>query len=194
MQEQERWAAVPGYSGYMVSDLGRVRSLQRVLIRKNGSSYTVKDKILRAESSGHPFVNIRNDEGVKHAVAVHTLVLTSFVGPKPPRHDACHGNGDERDNRLVNLRWGTRKENVGDTIRHGRHNMSVRTVCPRGHDLKEPNLRPWQLAHGRRQCLACSHAGNDIRRNGNTYTLQEAADLHYARIMQEGIGTYRRLS
>lgn len=32
---------------------------------------------------------------------------------------ACHRNGDQIDNRLENLRWGTPQENADDRIRHG---------------------------------------------------------------------------
>ena len=51
--------------------------------------------------------------------SVHRLLLETFVGPCPEKHEALHINGDRLDNRLENLRWGTRKENVADAIKHG---------------------------------------------------------------------------
>lgn len=51
---------------------------------------------------------------------INVLVLIAFRGPRPLRHDSCHGNGMRQDNRLSNLRWGTRRENAADASRHGR--------------------------------------------------------------------------
>ena len=49
----------------------------------------------------------------------HRLVLHAFVGECPFGCEALHINGNKLDNRLENLRWGTRKENVADSIKHG---------------------------------------------------------------------------
>jgi hypothetical protein len=47
MTAAERWAPVPGLEGaYEVSDRGRVRSLFRVVIRRNGARYTIAGRIL----------------------------------------------------------------------------------------------------------------------------------------------------
>jgi hypothetical protein len=50
---------------------------------------------------------------------VHKIVLTTFVGPRPKGMECRHLNGDRGDNRLENLRWGTRMENLADMVRHG---------------------------------------------------------------------------
>jgi len=50
---------------------------------------------------------------------IHRLLLEAFVGPCPNGCEALHINGDRIDNRLENLRWGTRLENVADMVRHG---------------------------------------------------------------------------
>jgi len=50
---------------------------------------------------------------------VHVLVLTVFVGPRPKGADGCHNNGCRSDNRLENLRWDARAENLNDRIAHG---------------------------------------------------------------------------
>ncbi len=52
---------------------------------------------------------------------VHRLVLETYVGPCPAGMQCRHLNGDHQDNRLVNLKWGTRSENMQDAVRHGTH-------------------------------------------------------------------------
>jgi hypothetical protein len=50
---------------------------------------------------------------------VHELVLSTFAGLRPAKHECCHINGIPTDNRLENLRWGTRSDNIRDSVRHG---------------------------------------------------------------------------
>lgn len=67
---------------------------------------------------GYPIVTFwRRGKGFTRNV--HRLVLETFVGPCPKGCETRHLNGNRTDNRLTNLRWGTRKENVADAIRHG---------------------------------------------------------------------------
>ncbi len=50
---------------------------------------------------------------------VHHLVLLAFEGPMPKGMQVRHLNGDPSDNRIVNLCYGTPKENQRDRRRHG---------------------------------------------------------------------------
>ena len=120
---QEVWKPVPGYEGrYEVSDQGRVRSLDRVVtqISRWGTPYTSnrKGRVLRPGPSnfGHLSVVL----GRRNTKMVHDLVLRAFIGPPPDMHECCHNNGDPADNRLENLRWGTRSENIMDSVRQGK--------------------------------------------------------------------------
>jgi len=178
--QAEQWRPVPGAPGYEVSDQGRVRSVPRVVLRSNGSPFTVKGCILRPQvkRSGHLKVELR--AGSRQ---VHEVVLSAFVGPRPDGMECLHGNGDPADNRLTNLRWGTRKENVADAIRHGWDPRRGRTHCPQGHALTLPNLIPSMLPnHG---CLACNRARARVqwlRTKGVDGDHHELADTYYAAI------------
>jgi len=104
----ETWKLVPGYDGkYEVSDQGQIRSYQR---RPEG-------RILRPGRmpGGHLSVAL----GRKNSQCVHKLVLLAFVGVAPDKHECLHINGNPADNRLSNLRWGTRSENMKDAYAHG---------------------------------------------------------------------------
>jgi len=60
-------------------------------------------------------------EGKESKLYVHRLVLLTYVG-KPPSPDAQarHLDGNPLNNRVGNLQWGTREENMADMVRHGR--------------------------------------------------------------------------
>lgn len=62
--------------------------------------------------------------GKKHTV--HRLILEAFVGTCPDGMEACHNNGDRSDNRIVNLRWDTRKNNHRDKKKHGTQQVGER--------------------------------------------------------------------
>jgi len=134
----ERWLPVIGYEGlYEVSDLGRVRSLDRDVVvmmpggRGTANGRTVRHyrgKVLRhtASSNGYPEVGLCRN-GKNENRLVHLLVLEAFVGPCPPGQEARHGPpGDKTDARLVNLCYGTRKENFADRIRDEQDNRGER--------------------------------------------------------------------
>lgn len=121
----EKWKPVVGFEGlYEVSDLGRVRSLDRIITRtvrwKSGIvkeiAYRHIGQMLRPglASNGYLTVAIKT---VSHCVQI--LVLTAFAGPAPEGLECCHGDGDRQNNRLTNLRWDTHASNVADMAKHG---------------------------------------------------------------------------
>lgn len=152
----EAWRSVSGFEGrYEVSDLGRVRSLDRIL--RDGRRW--KGRVLRQvpDNHGYPQVNLCRDM-VQKTLRVSKLVADAFLGPRIGALEVCHANRNPMDNRLVNLRWDTRSGNMQDALAHGTQNMVRRTHCPRGHVLAPPNLQPYKAALGWRECLACHKA------------------------------------
>lgn len=113
----EVWRSVVGYEGlYEVSDMGRIRSLDRP-IRCGALLATPVD----VKGSGYRFVSL-SKAGHVRKVNVHILVLEAFVGTKPtPKHQCLHDDGDRTNPRLKNLAWGTQSQNMQDKVRHGTH-------------------------------------------------------------------------
>ena len=104
----ETWKVIPGYEGlYEVSDQGNVRTFRR---GANG-------RLLKPGRMPQGHLSVALGRG--NSQCVHKLVLLTFVGPAPDRHECCHNNGNPADNRLENLRWGTRSDNIRDAVRHG---------------------------------------------------------------------------
>lgn len=110
---------VPWAFGYCVGSDGSLFSV-RVPNKKSPTfTETWFRKSVWKNEDGYYLCHIVGDDGKPHRKLAHTVVLESFVGPRPKGHDALHGNGVPNDNRLVNLKWGTRKENMEDARRHG---------------------------------------------------------------------------
>lgn len=116
----ERWLPVVGYEGlYEVSNLGRVRSLDRICDGGKLRRGRMLGCPVDTKGAGYRFVSLsRHGKGKKSNV--HVLVLEAFVGPRPsPSHEACHNDGDPTNAALSNLRWDTAAGNWADKWRHG---------------------------------------------------------------------------
>ncbi|MDE2095631.1 MAG: HNH endonuclease [Patescibacteria group bacterium] len=86
----------------------------------DGRNYRYRGKILVDRPSGkYRQVCLVDGSGNKKYSLVHRLVLEAFIGPCPPGMECRHLNGNRSDNRLENLCWGTRIENVEDKRKHG---------------------------------------------------------------------------
>lgn len=192
---EERWLAIPGFEGqYDVSDQGRVRSLDRlVLVGQHGRRRRAKGRILVPRVAPRATRIYLAVQLSGHQKAIHCLVLEAFVGPRPDRYMGCHRNDDPCDNRLDNLYWGTATENSLDTVRNGHNRNTNKECCPLGHSLIEPNLVAYFVRIGRRSCLACSRARAaqcKALRRGRKINLRIVADQRYAVIMMAKTPTH----
>ena len=115
----EQWKPVVGYEGYAVSDKGRVKSVERTVIRKNGRKYYVKEKMLNFTLSGkegYEYFHVSLwKNGVGKTWGVHQLVALAF--PEIcglPFEGAEVNHIDENHFRNVpsNLNWLSRKDNL----------------------------------------------------------------------------------
>lgn len=106
----EVWKVVDNYPMYEVSSHGRVRSWSA---KKQG-------KCLRlfSDRNGYLQVKLFTERSVK-TIGVHVLVLTAFVSPRPDGSECRHLDGNPKNNSISNLKWGTKKENGQDRVRHG---------------------------------------------------------------------------
>lgn len=121
-----QWRPIEGFPGYRVGSDGSVWS------QKNGR-WGFRDSWRRLSThttkSGHKrLVLSRRDPPAVEGFFVHHLVLVAFRGPAPEGQECCHRNGRAGDNRLENLRWGTRKSNVADSKRHGTFHFTRRAL------------------------------------------------------------------
>lgn len=72
-------------------------------------------------------VGLSTDKGPR-PVAIHTLLLDAFVGPRPTGMETRHLDGNPHNNALSNLCYGSSKANAADCRRHGRDGQGERNV------------------------------------------------------------------
>ena len=107
---EEQWKDIPGWEGkYQASTHGRIKSLERIVIMKNGMQKTIREKVLINDNGKYSLVTLYN--GKRKHYSVHFLVYTTFVGPVPEGYEINHINENKYDNRLENLNLMTHKEN-----------------------------------------------------------------------------------
>lgn len=148
---KELWRPYPGDPRYLVSNLGRVRGPRVAILQQYMSR-----RYLTVTVGGRSV-------GGRRRIRVHLLVLAAWHGPRPsPEFVARHLNGDNLDNRAVNLKWGTWAENVEDSQRHG--------AIPKGSTHYNSKLTDAQRAEMRRLWLAGIYSIRELaRRFGLTY-------------------------
>lgn len=158
-----RWRPVAGYEGlYEVSEDGRIKSLART--RWNGRGWqAVPERVRKAAPNTWGYLSVGTcRDGRQRTRAVHVIVAEAFYGPRPEGTEVRHLNGNQRDNRAANLRYGTSSENSRDRVRHGTHNMARKTHCLRGHEYSEANT--YINPQGKRECRACKERGYELDR------------------------------
>ena len=121
MVVKERWWSVVGHDeAYEVSDQGRVRSLDRIVTFDDGRTRFAAGRVLRANFTGCGYLQVGlRLEGQRLNRKIHRLVMEAFVGPCPEGAEVCHGPGGKTDNRLINLSYGTKRQNQLDRLRDG---------------------------------------------------------------------------
>jgi len=107
------WKTIPGYEGfYEVSDMGDVRSSDRLVHTSNGITQRRKGRTLKpALSAGYPFVLLQVACERKQ-IHVHRLVASAFCD-KPEGCDVVnHIDGIKTNNAASNLEWTTYSGNA----------------------------------------------------------------------------------
>ena len=112
----EEWKDVIGFEGlYMVSNLGRVKSLERIIVYSDGRKYKYPEKILRQTiNKGYKQVKLSNNSKVV-TKKVHRLVAEAFLKNENSYPQVNHKDECTINNNVDNLEWCTQKDNV----RHG---------------------------------------------------------------------------
>jgi hypothetical protein len=115
--EVEIWRPLSQFRNlYEVSNLGRVRSVERVYVRSNGVRVTYKSVVLKQQlgTTGYWIVPI-----FQKPKSVHRLIAQEFIKKVPGKEYVNHINSIRSDNTLSNLEWCTQSENIKHGFKYG---------------------------------------------------------------------------
>jgi len=117
----ERWKPIVGYENhYEISDLGRVRSIDR-FVPFYGSFKFCKSKLKKATAhykNGYLSVMLKVEQ-VEKRFLLHRLVAEHFIPNPENKKEVNHKKGNKKDCRASELEWTTPKENTNHSIENG---------------------------------------------------------------------------
>ena len=144
----EIWRDIPDYEGiYQVSNLGRVKSLERYIFSDTAhySCYLKKEKILKqCICNDYLVVGLSKDKIIKQYF-VHRLVAMAFILNSENKPQIDHINAVKTDNRVNNLRWVSAKENIRNPLNYShllgtnnpfygrKHSEKTRSIMSKNH-------------------------------------------------------------
>ena len=135
--DEEAWVGVNGFEGlYEVSSEGKVRSIDREVVNKNGFCKIVKGRVLKPSKHTSLYLTIKLFYGNKvyKSYYLHRLVAEHFCYNDKPeiKTQVNHINSDHKDNRACNLEWCTPSENIQHGVSAGKvNNVKVGRQCNR---------------------------------------------------------------
>lgn len=141
----EVWKDISGYEGYyQVSTFGNVRSVDRDILRSDGTMlhvpYVTKSQTV---SKGYHSVSLYKDNACRY-FHVHRLVLQTF---KPVNNMDClqvnHIDGNRENNNISNLEWVTGSMNIQHGVSEGNVNKRSKefyALMGKSHGQKVRNL------------------------------------------------------
>lgn len=113
---KEVWKDLKGYEGtYQLSNFGRIKSMSRSFVMKNGGIRSYTEKIMRPsiDKGGYYVVGLWKNSK-KSTKRLHKLIAINFMDHVPCGHKLVvnHKNFDKTDNRVLNLEIITQRENA----------------------------------------------------------------------------------
>ena len=127
----ETWKPVIGYEGlYEVSDLGRVRSVDRTVPNGGRGEKRLSGKVLRLKKDRNGYMSVMlSRNGKQTRYRVHRLVAKAFVPNANGYDEVNHKDETRANNMAANLEWCTRQyNNTYGTLQERAHRLTSKPV------------------------------------------------------------------
>jgi hypothetical protein len=117
----EIWKDVVGYDGYyVVSNKGNIKGIERYVKSRNTYKYVPPITLKQFYFRG--YLRCMFSKYGKHKqMFSHRVVAIAFISNPENKLEINHINGIKDDNRVENIEWCTRKENMQHAVRTGLH-------------------------------------------------------------------------
>ena len=100
---KEVWRDIPGYEGYyQASNLGNIKSLPK--------KYKPLGRILKPQQRNNYLIVSLSRDGKSKSQSVHRIIMKTFKGES--NLTVNHIDGNKHNNKLENLEWVSRKQNM----------------------------------------------------------------------------------
>ena len=134
----ETWKIIEKYPNYMISNLGNIKSLN---YKRTGKEQLLKQNI---NGRGYCYVNISINNKYKN-ILIHREVAKSFIPTNNEKLDINHKDGNKQNNRVDNLEWCTRSQNIqhafDNGLKKGGKGMAYKKRCELAIEYIEKHIR-----------------------------------------------------
>ena len=175
----EIWKDIQGYEGfYQISNLGNVKSLERVVDKGNGILQHRKERIMnKRESVDGYYVAKLNVNKKSKSIAIHILVARHFIDNPNNYPEVNHKDCNRKNNQVDNLEWCTHQQNVEHSKQLGHYktksgcdnpnykNDTLKTKYKNNPTLAKINNSRLREQNGR--CVKIRMINNDVIKDFN---------------------------
>lgn len=145
---KEIWKTLEENEMYMISNLGRFKSIDREITDKNGKKYKLKGKIIKAGVCSNGYLEYHTKRNNKDTIHLaHRLVAKYFVPNPYNKPQVNHLDENIQNNVYTNLEWATAKENANYGTRNAKCLANTLEKCAKKvkqYDLNGNFIKEWQ--------------------------------------------------